>query len=200
MRLAALPLRFDRRTALGLALALAAGILVFAVTRPAATLPVLVAEGDLPAGVALEGLPVGVRKVPDATGLVAGDDPSSLAGWTLAAPLAAGEPLLPSLLRAPEQRSRPDLLALSLERDRAVLGDIGPGDHIDIYVTADGLDGTGETHLAAAAVYVVAAGPAPSGLGGEDRVDLLLAVDDTLAAALVSARSRGTLDVVKVGP
>ena len=54
MRLGALPRRFDRRTAIGLACALAAGILVFALTRPEATVPVLVAEGPLPAGVPLK--------------------------------------------------------------------------------------------------------------------------------------------------
>jgi hypothetical protein len=138
--------------------------------------------------------------VPDATGLVAGEDTATLVGWTLAAPLAAGEPLLPSLLRAPAQRSRPDVLALSLERDRAVLGEVQAGDRIDIYVTTDALEGPAETRLAAAGLYVVAAGPAPSGLGGEDRVDLLLAVDDTLALDLVRARNQGALDIVKVGP
>jgi Flp pilus assembly protein CpaB len=198
VRLRALPLHFDRRTAVGLALALAAGILVFALTRPGETVAVLVAEGPLPVGVPLETLPVGVRRVPDATGLVAGDDAAALAGWTLSAPLAAGEPLLPSLLRAPERRAQPDVLALSLERDRAVLGDLQAGDLIDVYVTVVGGEEPAASHLVAAAVHVVAAGPAPSGLGGEDRVDLLLAVDDALAAALVTARNEGELDLVRV--
>jgi Flp pilus assembly protein CpaB len=198
VRLGALPLRFDRRTAVGLALALAAGILVFALTRPGDTVAVLVAEGPLPAGVPLETLAVGVRRVPDATGLVAGDDAAAMAGWTLSAPLAAGEPLLPSLLRPPERRPRPDVLALSLERDRAVLGDLQAGDRIDIYVTAADGEGPVAARLVAAAVYLVAAGPAPSGLGGEERVDLLLAVDDALAAALVTARNEGALDLVRV--
>jgi Flp pilus assembly protein CpaB len=200
MKLGALPLRFDRRTAVGLALALAAGILVFALTRPGDTVAVLVAEGPLPAGVPLETLAVGVRRVPDATGLVAGDGTAAVAGWTLSAPLAAGEPLLPSLLRAPERRTRPDVLALSLERDRAVLGDLQAGDRIDIYVTVTDGEGPVSARLVAAAVYLVAVGPAPSGLGGEDRVDLLLAVDDTLAAALVTARNEGDLDLVRVSP
>lgn len=198
MRLGALPVRFDRRTAIGLTCALAAGILVFTLTRPAATVPVLVAEGPLPAGVPLDALPIGVRRVPDAAGMVTGDDPAALAGWTLSTALAAGEPLVPSLLREPERRSRPAVLALSLERDRAVLGDLLAGDHIDIYVTATDPEGPGEARLVAAAVYVVAAATGPSGLSGEDRVDLLLAVDDALAAALVSARNEGPLDLVRV--
>ena len=57
MRLRALPLRFDRRTAVGLALALAAGILVFALTRPGDTVAVLVAEGPCRPESPLEALP-----------------------------------------------------------------------------------------------------------------------------------------------
>lgn len=198
MRLGALPLRFDRRTAVGLALALAAGALVFALTRPPATVPVLVAEGPLPAGIPLESLPVGVRRVPETAGLVAGDDVGVLEGWTLAAPLSAGEPLVPSLLRSPERRSLPDVLALSLDRDRAVLGELQAGDRIDVYVTGHEGEGPPVTRLVAAAVYVVAAGAGPTGLGGGDRVDLLLAVDHDLAAALVGARHEGDLALVRV--
>jgi Flp pilus assembly protein CpaB len=197
MKLRPLPMRFDRRTALGLALALAAGALVFALTRPAAQSPVLVAAAPLSADVPLEAGQLAVRRVANASGLVAGDEPAALEGWTLGAALDPGEPLLPSLLRAPELASRPDVLALSLERDRAVLGELRAGDHIDVYVTASDGDGGSATRLVAAGVYVVAAGPGPSGLGGEDVVDLLLAVDDALAEALVAARNEGALDLVR---
>ena len=198
MKRGATLLRFDKRTVIGLILAIGAGSLVFALTRPEPTVAVLVAEGPLPAGIPLENLPVGVRRAPDAAGLVAGEAPADLAGWTLAAPLAAGEPLLPSLLRAPERLRRPDVLALSLERDRAVLGDLQAGDRIDVYVTPPPEEGAPVSRLVAADLYVVAAGPAPGGMGGNDRVDLLLAVDDALAVALVSARSEGEIDLVRV--
>jgi len=194
----ALPLHFDRRTALGLGLALVAGILVFSITRPPATIPVLVADGPLPAGIPLGDLPVGVRRVADAAGLVAEDAAADLEGWTLAAPLAAGEPLLPSLLRSPERGVRPFVLALSLERDRAVLGELQAGDLVDVYVTVTGDAGPPEARRAAEAVYVVAVGAPVSGLAGEARVDLLLAVDDALAAVLVAARAQGDLDLVRV--
>ena len=70
--------------------AVAAGALVLMITRPNPTVAILVAEGPVPAGVALEDLPVGVRRVPTAAGLVAGETPADLAGWTLATPLAEG--------------------------------------------------------------------------------------------------------------
>jgi hypothetical protein len=50
----------------------------------------------------------------------------------------------------------------------------------------------------AADVHVVSAVAGQAGMGGEERVDLLLAVDDDLAAALVSARSEGEIDLVRV--
>jgi Flp pilus assembly protein CpaB len=194
----AVALHIHRRTLFGLLAAAAAGVLVLVLTRPDPTVAVLVAEGPLPAGVELEGLPIGVRHLPDTAGLVAADSPDGLADWTLAAPLAAGEPLLPSLLRPPERRDHPDILALSLPRDRAVLGELQAGDLVDVYVTADALEGPPATRLVAADLYVVAAGPAPGGIAGSEGIDLLLAVDDTLAAALVSARHEGEIDLVRV--
>jgi hypothetical protein len=188
----------DRRLLLGLLAAAAAGALVLVLTRPDPSIGVLVAEGPLPAGVALAGLPVGIRQVPDAAGLVAADSADRLADWTLVAPLAEGEPVLPSLLRAPERRDHPDVLALSLARDRAVLGELQAGDLVDAYVTA-GVPGEPPiTRLVATDLYVVAAGPAPGGIAGSERIDLLLAVDDALAAALVGARHEGEIDLVRV--
>lgn len=200
MRLGPTHFHLDRRTLLGLLLAAGAGVLVLALTRPEPSVPVLVAEGPLPAGVPLGSLPVGVRRLPDARGLVEADSPEGLADWTLAAPLAEGEPLLPSLLRAPEQRDRPQVLALSLERDRAVLGALQAGDRVDVYVTHDPLDGPPATRQVADGVYVIEAGPAPGGIAGSERIDLLLAVDDDLAAALAGARAEGEIDLVRVSP
>jgi Flp pilus assembly protein CpaB len=193
-------LRLDRRTLLGLLLAVGAGALVLVLTRPDSTVPVLVAEGPLPAGVPLGELPVGMRRLPDSAGLVEADSPDGLADWTLAAPLAEGEPLVPSLLRPPERRARPRVLALSLERDRAVLGELQAGDLVDVYVTTDPLDGPPVARLVAAGLYVIAAGPTPGGIAGSERVDLLLAVDDLLAIALVGARREGEIDLVRVSP
>ncbi len=192
------PLHLDRRLLLGLLAAAAAGGLVLMLTRPDPSVAVLVAGGPLPAGVELTGLPVVVRHVPDATGLVGADSTDGLADWSLAAPLAKGEPLLPSLLRPPERRTYPDVLALSLTRDRAVLGELQAGDLVDVYVTADAPGETPVARLVAEDLYVVAAGPAPGGIAGSERIDLLLAVDSALAAALVSARHEGEIDLVRV--
>lgn len=192
------PFHLERRTVIGLALAAASGALVLFLTRPAPTVEVLVAEAPIPAGVPLDGLQIGVRRVPDGTGLVTGDPLADLAGWTLTAPLAEGEPLLPSLLRPPERHDRPDVLALSLERDRAVLGELQAGDLVDIYVTPDDPEAPPAARLVAAGIYVVAVGPAPGGIAGSERIDLLLAVDDALAALLVGARREGEIDLVRV--
>jgi hypothetical protein len=78
------------RTMLGIGLAAVAALLVLVVTRPAATVPILVAGADLPAGTPLSELEIDVRSVESASGLVAGDELGELEGWVLGAPISAG--------------------------------------------------------------------------------------------------------------
>ena len=191
----------DRRTLAGIAMAAVAALLVLVLTRPAPTVPVLVAGADLPAGTALETLDVTVRQVENGTGLVLGDDLGELAGWTLAIPVAAGEPLVPSALRPPAMTTRPDLLALSLDADRAVLGRLAPGDLVDVYVTWPPAEfgAPPTTELLASAVAIVEVQTDPAGFGTA-QVDLLVAVDDDLAASLTAARRGGDIDLVRIGP
>ena len=189
----------DRRTLVGIALAALASVAVLVATRPAPTVPVLVATSDLAAGVPLAELDVGVREVADPTGLVVGDDIGELSGWVLARPVAAGEPIVPSLLRPPETVSASATMALSLEATHAVLGRLSPGDLVDVYVTTGGPGEDKTTVRVATDVYLVDATLRPSSVGG-DRVDLVVAVDDPLAATLTSAAAAGTIDLVRVGP
>jgi hypothetical protein len=105
----------------------------------------------------------------------------------------------PSLLVAPERASAPSLLAIDLDAARAVLGRLSAGDIVDIYATTSSVGAPGTTRLVAADVYVVDAERIDIG-GGRDRVELLLAVDDALAAELAAAKSGADLDVVRVGP
>ncbi len=193
--------RIDRRTVAGIVLAASAALAVLVLTRPAPTVPTLVAATDLPAGVPLTAADVTVRHVPSATGLVEGDDIGDLAGWSLAAPLASGEPLLPSLLRAPARLDHPDVLALALPETQAVLGRLAAGDVVDIYATTrgTGLDPSA-TELLAAGVYVVDTRSDGGSLSGAPEIELLLAVDGELAARLAAARHTAELDIVRVGP
>lgn len=198
MKAPRIAVRFDKRTLIGVGLAVAAGLLVILLTRPEPTVAVVVAEGPLPAGVDLGSLPVGLREVEDAGGLLKAESVAGLAGWTLAAPLAEGEPVVPSLLRAPERKEQPDVIALSLDRDRAVLGELQAGDLVNMYVTVESPGQPPVARLVAAGVYVVTASAAPGGIAGSERIDLLLAVDDRLAEAVVSARHEGQIDLVRV--
>ena len=190
--------RPDTRTLLGIGLAAIAALLVLWLTRPAPTVPILVAGSDLPAGTPLSGLGLGVRHTADADGLVLGDSRGDLTDWVLVTPIAAGEPLLPSLLRPPETQSAPDLLALEIDESHAVLGRLSPGDRVDVYASTSRPGEDAATHLIASSVYVVDAGTSDSSVNG-GRVQLLLAVDDQLAATLTSAMNAGDLDLVRVG-
>lgn len=190
--------RPDARTLLGIGLAAIAALLVLWMTRPVPTVPVLIAGSDLPAGTPLSELDLSVRNTTDADGLVVGDEPGELSEWVLVAPIASGEPILPSLLRAPEVRAAPDLLALELDRAHAVLGRIDPGDRIDIYASTSRPGEPPETRLVASSVFVVDATVSGSTVGG-DQIQLLLAVDDALAASLTAAMNESDLDLVRVG-
>ena len=176
----------DTRTLIGIGLAAAAALLVLWMTRPVPTTPILVARGDLPAGTPISELDLSVRYTQDATGMVTGDSPGELSDWVLVAPLAEGEPLIPSLLRPPEVQTTPDLLALEIAQAHAVLGQIDPGDRVDIYASTAEVGQATETRLIASDVYVVDAAVAESSVN-DDRVQLLLAVDDELAATLTAA-------------
>ncbi|MEA3511676.1 MAG: SAF domain-containing protein [Actinomycetota bacterium] len=190
--------RPDTRTLLGIGLAALSVLLVLWLTRPLSTVPILVAGSDLPAGTPLSELDLTVRNTADSGGLVVGDEPGELSDWVLVAPLAAGEPLLPSLLRAPEVQAAPNLLALELDRAHAVLGRIDPGDRIDIYASTSRPGEPTETRLIASSVFVVDAAVSDSAMNG-DQIELLLAVDDSLAASLTAAMNGSDLDLVRVG-
>jgi Flp pilus assembly protein CpaB len=189
----------DRRTILGAVLAVAAGLMVLLITRPASTSGVLVAGADLAAGVPLGTQTVTVRSTPTPEGLVAVEDPGAFADWVLTAPLDAGEPIPASLLIPEPRRTRPDVVAVALDEEHAVLGVLRPGDLVDVYLTAPDPEGEPSTDLVADRVFVVDVLEGPSGLGAGDSARLLLAADRHLAAVLVHALRTGDVDLVRVG-
>lgn len=186
------------RTLLGIGLAAVAAVLVLLLTQPPASVPVLVAGTDLPASTPLSQLEVEVRQVESAAGMVSGDELGELGDWVLATPLAAGEPLIPSLLRPAESLAAPDTIAVQLEAAHAVLGQLSAGDRVDVYATASRPGVPAETALIATSIYVLEARNTDS-TAGPDRVELLLAVDRATARALTTAMHAGKIDLVKVG-
>jgi Flp pilus assembly protein CpaB len=187
------------RTLLGIGLAAVAAVLVLVVTQPPASVPVLVAGTDLPAGTPLSELEVEVRQVESSAGLVTGDELGELGDWVLASSIAAGEPLLPSLLRPVEALAAPDTIAIQLDSAHAVLGQLSAGDRVDVFATTSRPGIPAETVLIATSIYVLEAGVTDA-TAGPDRVELLLAVDRSTARALTTAMHAGEIDLVKVGP
>ncbi len=186
------------RTLLGIGLAAVAAVLVLVVTQPPASVPVLVAGTDLPAGTPLSELEIEVRQVESSAGLVTGDELGELGDWVLASPIAAGEPLLPSLLRPVEALAAPDTIAIQLDSAHAVLGQLSAGDRVDVFATTSRPGIPAETVLIATSIYVLEAGVTDA-TAGPDRVELLLAVDRSTARALTTAMHAGEIDLVKVG-
>ncbi len=186
----------NRRTFLGAGLAVLAAVMVIVVTRPPSTATVLVAGEDLGAGTSLEVGSLALRNVSDLEGLVEASDPADFAGWSLAAPLSKGEPVPRSLLRVGSRRSHPDVVALALDEDHAVLGVLVAGDLVDIYVTTTGEEVS--TSLIATQVYVVDVIAGDDGFGSNRSARLLLAADRELAATIIAALHAGNIDLVRV--
>jgi Flp pilus assembly protein CpaB len=190
----------DRKRILGLVLAAIAALLVLLLTKPPDRIPVLIASADIAPGQALTADDVSVRYVESAEGFVQGSSLGDLDSWSLRAPIAEGEPLVPSLLQPPELREAPNVIALSLDESHAVLGRLVPGDRVDVYVTVgNGLGEEPVTRLVATGVYVVESRPDGDGIGA-DRVNLLLAVDEALARIIAGASRSGAVDLVRVSP
>jgi Flp pilus assembly protein CpaB len=190
----------DRKRIVGLVLAAIAALLVLLLTQPPDRIPVLIASADIPPGQALTADDVTVRYVESADGLVEGSTLGDLASWSLRAPIAEGEPLVPSLLQPPELLDAPNVIALSLDASHAVLGRLVSGDRVDVYVTVG--NGLGEdplTQLVATGVFVVEVRPGGEGLNA-DRVNLLLAVNQDLAHTIAGAGRSGAVDLVRVSP
>lgn len=192
--------QIDRTRLLGIALAALAGVLVLILTQPAPSIPILVASSPIQPGQSLADADVAVRYVDNTDGLVAGASLGELEGWTVRVPIGAGEPLLPSLLQAPELIAFPNAVALTLDPAHAVQGRLVAGDHVDIYrTTAASFERDGTTELIAESVYVVEATHLDDGIG-QANVELLLAVDDALAPVIVEADRLGEIDLVRVAP
>lgn len=191
--------RIDRRTLIGVGLAAVAALLVLLLTRPSPTVSVLVAADDIPAGRPLDQADLTTRSVGSSEGLVEGSSIGELSAWTVVAPLRAGEPLLPSLLQPPQVTEAGNLIAVAIEESHAVLGHLGPGDRIDIYVTWPSRGGEPPlTELLAAGVYVAEVQADTGSSISGSMVNLVLAVDDELAPRMARASRSGALDLVRV--
>lgn len=190
----------DRRMIVGGILAAIAAFGVLHLTQPPERIPVLVAGSELQAGRPLGQLDIAIRYVAAAEGLVVGDSVGDLEDWSLRVPLAKGEPLVPSLIQPPELIATPNVIALSLRAENAVLGRLVAGDKVDVYFTSvAAFDSDPTTRLLASRVYVVEVVALESSTD-RGRVNVLLAVDDELASALASASHSGDIDLVRVAP
>ena len=187
----------DRRFVIGGLLAAVAAILVLVLTSPPARTPILVAGSDLPAGTALSGLDVIVRHVTEPDGLVEGTSLGELESWVLTVPLREGEPLIASVLEPPIVLEAPHVVSLSLPKEHAVLGLLGPGDVVDVYATSNDVGQQPTTTVVARDVHVIAVSE-PDGPTGQGDLHILVAVDDELAARLTAASRSAGLDLVKV--
>jgi len=136
--------------------------------------PVVVARGDLPAGVRLTTQRLAVRQVPARYApAAAARAPREVLGQRTAVPVASGGYLSTNDLAGAGGAPPPGAPVRPGERVADVVASgspelIQPGGHVDILVTRDGDNGAGgSTTLALEDVEVLAVSPAPAGSSSE---------------------------------
>jgi pilus assembly protein CpaB len=188
----------------------AAGLAVHALTpEPIATVPVVVAVTDLPAGSVLAESDLRAARMP-AAAVPPGASPSGtqLAGQRLASALREGSPVLDTSVVGPGllAGAPPGTAAVPVRpADKSTVQLVAPGQLVDIVLSAgNGYEDPEETLVLADAVPVLwkadTAG-ADEGLLGPQESDgiVVVAASPSEAAALASASSRGKVFLVLVG-
>lgn len=187
---------------LGLAAALAVGELRPA---PAATVDVLVAAHDLPAGTTLTSTDVRTAALAPAAAVdsarAAGH--ASLVGRRTAVPVPAGLPMVPGVLTGGRLTGPPGTVVTAVRlADGAVARLLSPGDRVDLLAaTAEG--GPGVAVARAALVLPAPEDAAPGALLGgsaaaSQAAPLMLAVRPEEAAAVAGTAGTAQLSVVVV--
>lgn len=191
------------RAALGALFVAVAALGVFAAWSAASAPPTsryLVVAEDLPVGTTVVASDLGwaVAEVPDAVADRLFDDVDEVVGSVTVAPLSTGDPLTATAVvpaaTAPEGAAE---VALTLDRARAVAGDLDPGERVDVIATY----GTGTeawSEVLAPGATVVAVGDATDpGLGSSGQVVVTVAIGSDRVIAAVNALDAGALTLVR---
>ncbi|MEX2619142.1 MAG: Flp pilus assembly protein CpaB [Egibacteraceae bacterium] len=179
--------------------ALLAALLNFSALRARDdTVRIAVAAHEVPAGAPIA---VGAVRFMDArldedvvATLLSPERAREVAGWIATHPIAPGEPIRASDLRAPAAPEAQRAMSLPIDPAHAVAGALRSGDRIDVIAVRDG---AADYLVTDAAVLAVSGGGERGGLGGAQRYSVTLAVDEETALRLATALRTGELDVVR---
>jgi pilus assembly protein CpaB len=168
------------------------------------TVPVVVARTRIAPGTRLDGRRLSIRHVPSRYAPAAGfASVGALAGTRAAAPLAAGEDVVPSAVddgsRAQGAPVRPgervaDLVALGSSEL------VQPGGRVDVLVTRQRGDGAGSTTLALEDAEVLAAHPVEAAAGGDGSPRVAVSLRVTLRQAVYLAAAQSFARELRVLP
>lgn len=160
------------------------------------TVPVVVVRTRLAAGAALDARHLAIRRVPARFApAVAYASTAALAGTRAAAPLQAGEDVVPSSIDDGTRAAGAPVRAGERVVDLVARGSaelIRPGGRVDVLVTREHGDGSGATTVALEDAEVLAARAAPAADGGDaagPRVAVSLRVTLRQAVYLAAAQS-----------
>jgi Flp pilus assembly protein CpaB len=161
---------------------------VYASAEPSPGQPVVVVRRDIRAGERLDEADLGTElaALPPASAGRVLHDAADVIGAVALAPLAADEIVQRSAVALPSDGAGPQRheLTLPVERDRAMNGELAPGEVIDMLATY-GTGETAHTEVVARGAEVIDATSASNALGSDERIVVHLAfasADEVIAA------------------
>jgi Flp pilus assembly protein CpaB len=162
-----------------------------------ATVDVLVANGDIPAGTTLTLSHFTTEAVPAddllTARFVAADGLETAVGQLATRSIAAGSPILASDLLVVQNRQGLRAMSVPIEQSRAVDGRLAPGDSVDIVLVEDGV----ATYIATAVEVLDVPGSDTNALGARTGYAPTLAVDATQALRIASALDIGEVHIIR---
>lgn len=190
--------RVDMRVAVGLILMLVAVFGGASLIKTAqARIPVIVAAANVQPGQVITASDLRIADVSLAGGIqyVSASMRDQLVGRVATEPLWDGKLLGPgSVSQAPPLPAGMVAMSVALKPDRAVAGNVGPGDHVAVIASPNSGSAGGQTTILLTSVEVLGVSRAAAEEGGGVIVTLKLRLEQ--ARVLASARAAGQIDFV----
>jgi Flp pilus assembly protein CpaB len=140
---------------------------------------------------------IGTAEIPaDATfgnRLVTVDEIASIAGSVATRSIGPGEPILDSDLRGIRTREGLRAMSVPIDINRAVSGDLAPGDRVDVV----GFDEQGAHYIATSVEVLAVPDAGQNAFGTTSGFAVTLAVSDTEALEIAGAIEYGTIHILR---
>lgn len=162
-----------------------------------ATVDVVVARGDIPAGATLTLSHLALASVPEddllTARFVSADSLDSIVGELATRSIADGEPVIGSDLLVVQNRQGLRAMSIPIDQSQAVAGHLARGDSVDVVLVQDGV----ATYVAIGVEVLDVPNDDTNALGARSGYAPTLAVDATQALRIASALDIGQVHIIR---